>query len=63
MITAQHRFPEEVKRDAIDRAVDIGRRRRLAPYPECSAICPVFHCWGEPECRQICWHKFKEAKS
>ena len=61
-MTRNIKYPEEVRTDFIQRAVDLGRRRRRMPYPECTDLCPVSHSWGEAECRVICWHKFGEKK-
>ena len=52
-----HRYPEEVKEYHIRRAQN---KRRTTPWPECSdpKLCPVYHKWGESECRAQCWQKF-----
>lgn len=53
----QHRYPEEVKRDAQE--VEMQRLRRVTPWPECNNICGGFAAkW---DCRAICKHKFGGA--
>ena len=55
-----HRYPEEVKEDHIRRTTALAHKRPAMPWPECSdpRKCPVYHIWGESECRVQCWSKF-----